>query len=156
MRLGRRMAIDVGKARIGIAICDREAILASPQESVLRSSSITETVSALAKLVAENDIFEVYVGEPLSLSGSDNESTTDARLVASKLSLAIDASVRYVDERFTTVTAAAKLRAAGYSAKTSRSIIDSASAVEILEQALSLEKVSGMVPGTEVGDSVGA
>jgi putative Holliday junction resolvase len=150
------MAIDVGKARIGIAICDREAILASPQESVLRSSSITETVSALAKLVAENDIFEVYVGEPLSLSGSDNESTTDARLVASKLSLAIDASVRYVDERFTTVTAAAKLRAVGYSAKKSRSIIDSASAVEILEQALSLEKVSGMVPGTEVGDSVGA
>ena len=156
MRLGRRMAIDVGKVRIGIAICDREAILASPQESVLRSSSITETVSALAKLVAENDVFEVYVGEPLSLSGSNNESTTDARLVASKLSLAIDASVRYVDERFTTVTAAAKLRAAGYSAKTSRSIIDSASAVEILEQALSLEKVSGMVPGTEVGDSVGA
>jgi putative Holliday junction resolvase len=61
-----------------------------------------------------------------------------------------------IDERFTTVTAAAKLRAAGINSRDSKSIIDSASAVEILESALSLEKSSGIAPGQLVGDHVGA
>lgn len=156
MRVGKRMAFDVGKVRIGVAICDRDAILSSPIEAVPRSESMTDTVTSLAKLVIENDVFEVYVGEPVSLSGSDTESTIDARLVALDLAKSITAPVRLVDERLTTVTAATKLRAAGHDAKSSKSIIDSASAVEILELALATERSSGSVPGTQVGDSVGA
>lgn len=156
MRVGKRMAIDVGKVRIGVAICDRDAILSSPIEAVSRSESMTDTVTSLAKLVIENDVFEVYVGEPVSLSGSDTESTIDARLVALELAKSITAPVRLVDERLTTVTAATKLRSAGHDAKSSKSIIDSASAVEILELALATERSSGSVPGTQVGDSVGA
>lgn len=113
MRLGRRMAIDVGQARLGVAVCDREAILSSPLEAVSRSKSIMETVTALANLAKEHEVFEVYVGEPISLSGVDTESTIDARVLATELARSIEAAVRMVDERFTTVTAAAKLRAAG-------------------------------------------
>ena len=156
MRLGRRMAIDVGQARLGVAVCDREAILSSPLEAVSRSKSIMETVTALTNLAKEHEVFEVYVGEPISLSGVDTESTIDARVLATELARSIDATVRMVDERFTTVTAAAKLRAAGFNAKSSKSIIDSASAVEILELALDYERQSGLVPGKKVGDSVGA
>ena len=61
-----------------------------------------------------------------------------------------------IDERLTTVSASAKLRASGINAKESKSIIDSASAVEILESALNYEKSSGLAPGILVGDSVGA
>ena len=150
------MALDVGKARIGVAVCDREAILSSPFDSVTRSSSIAETISHLANLVTENDVFEIYVGEPLSLSGLDTLSTTDARFVAAELSKSIGVPVRMIDERLTTVTAASKLREAGFNSKSSKSVIDSASAVEILELALSFEKSSGIAPGTLVGDSVGA
>ena len=156
MRLGRRLALDIGKARIGVALCDREAILSSPLEPVTRRASLSETVSLLAGLVAEHDVIEVYVGEPLSLSGTVTESTSDARLVASELERSVSVPVRMVDERFTTVTAASKLRAAGLNAKSSKSLIDSASAVEILEQALEYERKSGAVPGSAVGDSVGA
>jgi putative Holliday junction resolvase len=116
----------------------------------------SETVASLANLVDEHDVMEVYVGDPLSLSGKQTDSTSDARSLAAELSQAISIPVRLVDERFTTVTAATKLRASGISAKDSKSIIDSASAVEILESALSFEKISGVAPGILVGDSVGA
>lgn len=156
MRTGRRLAVDVGKVRIGIAICDRDAILSSPLEAVGRSSSESDTVASIANLVDTNDVIEVYVGDPLSLSGKANDSTNDARFIAAKLSESLSVPVRMIDERFTTVAATAKLRASGISAKDSKSIIDSASAVEILESALSYEKSSGLAPGHLVGDSVGA
>jgi putative Holliday junction resolvase len=156
MRIGRRLAVDVGRVRLGVALCDQEGILASPLDAVSRSSVSLETVASLANLVDEHDVMEVYVGDPLSLSGKQTDSTSDARSLAAELSQAISIPVRLVDERFTTVTAATKLRASGISAKDSKSIIDSASAVEILESALSFEKISGVAPGILVGDSVGA
>jgi len=156
MRIGRRLAVDVGRVRLGVALCDQEGILASPLEAVSRSSVLSETLLLLANLAAANDVIEVYVGDPLSLSGKETDSTSDARSFASELSQVISVPVRMIDERLTTVTAATKLRASGISSKDSKSIIDSASAVEILESALSFEKSSGLAPGVLVGDSVGA
>ena len=156
MRSGRRLAVDVGRVRLGIALCDQEGILASPLEAVSRSSVLSETVASLANLVDVHNVIEVYVGDPLSLSGKETDSTSDARSVAAELSQSISIPVRLIDERLTTVTAATKLRASGISAKDSKSIIDSASAVEILESALRIEKRSGVAPGVLVGDSVGA
>jgi putative Holliday junction resolvase len=154
--MGRRMAIDVGKVRIGLASCDREAILASPLKSVNRSSETSKTIAELVELVNLNDPIEIYVGEPLALSGKQTESTTDAKLIAFELATCVSIPVRMIDERFTTVTAANKLRAAGMSSRESKLIIDSASAVEVLESAISYEKNTGLAPGHLVGDSVGA
>jgi putative holliday junction resolvase len=63
----------------------------------------------------------------------------------------IELPVRLVDERLTTVSATTKLRQAGKDSRSSRAFIDSASAVEILEQALAFEKASGQAPGVLVG-----
>jgi len=156
MRIGRRLAVDVGKVRIGIAICDREAILSSPLEALARLSNASDSVASIAELVDLYGVIEVYVGDPLSLSGKETASTHDARLIAAELSKSLAIQVRMIDERLTTVSATAKLRASGISAKDSKSIVDSASAVEILESALSFEKSSGLAPGHLVGDSVGA
>ena len=156
MRIGRRLAVDVGRVRLGIALCDQEGILASPLDAVTRSAELSETISSLANLVDTHGVIEVYVGDPLSLSGKETDSTSDARSVAAEISQSISIPVRLIDERLTTVTAATKLRASGISAKDSKSIIDSASAVEILESALRIEKRSGVAPGVLVGDSVGA
>jgi putative Holliday junction resolvase len=156
MRIGRRLAVDVGRVRLGIALCDQEGILASPLDAVTRSAELSETISSLANLLETHGVIEVYVGDPLSLSGKETDSTSDARSVAAELSQSISIPVRLIDERLTTVTAATKLRASGISAKDSKSIIDSASAVEILESALRIEKRSGVAPGVLVGDSVGA
>jgi putative Holliday junction resolvase len=90
MRTGRRLAVDVGKVRIGIAICDREAILSSPLEAVARLSSASETVTSIAQLADTHGVIEVYVGDPLSLSGKETDSTNDARFIASELSKTLE------------------------------------------------------------------
>jgi putative holliday junction resolvase len=153
MEKGRRLAIDVGTVRIGLAICDPDAILSSPLPALIRSRELEETLDAISNLVDEYSPVEVYVGDPISLSGGHSASTLDARIFAMKLADLISVPIRLVDERLTTVTASAKLRSSGKDAKHSRSLIDSASAVEILEQALATLRVSGKTPGELVEGS---
>ena len=153
MEKGRRLAIDVGTVRIGLAICDHDGILSSPLPALIRSSELAETLNKISNLVDEYSPIEVYVGDPISLSGGQSASTQDARSFATKLAELISVPTRLVDERLTTVTASAKLRSSGKDAKQSRSLIDSASAVEILEQALAILKISGKQPGKLVEGS---
>lgn len=147
MERGRRLAIDVGTVRIGLAVCDPDGILSSPLPALARSAELSESLQALSDLIDEHSAVEVYVGDPISLSGRQSASTKDAREFASRLADVISVPVRLVDERLTTVTASAKLRSSGKDAKQSKSLIDSSSAVEILEQALATLRVSGRAPG---------
>jgi putative Holliday junction resolvase len=112
---------------------------------------LPDSLQEILSIVSENGVIEVYVGDPLSLSGSETASTKDAREFALQLSELSSVPVRLVDERLTTVTASAKLRQNGKNAKAAKSLIDSASAVEILEQALSISKQSGKPAGLRVG-----
>ena len=153
MEKGRRLAIDGGSVRIGLAICDPDGILSSPIPALGRSNELMDTLQLVSELVAENSVIEVYVGDPISLSGGQSASTRDAREFAEKLAAQISVPIRLVDERLTTVTASAKLRISGKDAKQSRSLIDSASAVEILEQALATIRVAGKAPGQLVEGS---
>jgi putative Holliday junction resolvase len=155
MRQGKRLALDIGKVRIGVAVCDSECILSSPLAAIKRVPDLSRTVSEIKALVEQLQVLEVYVGEPVSLGGQATQSTEDARVVAEELANAISAPVRMVDERFTTVSAAAKLRSAGLSSRQAKSHIDSASAVEILELALRLERSSGAEPGLRIGTTDG-
>jgi putative Holliday junction resolvase len=102
-------------------------------------------------LISDHGVIEVFVGDPLSLSGSETESTKDARQFANQLAELTSVPVRLVDERLTTVTASSKLRLNGMNAKSSKGLIDSASAVEILEQALLIYKQSGKPAGPRAG-----
>jgi|LakMenEpi03Aug12_release.lakeMendotaPanAssembly.Ray.scaffolds.fasta_scaffold241100_2 putative Holliday junction resolvase len=153
MDKGRRLAIDVGTVRIGLAICDPDGILSTPIPAIGRSSELSDTLGVLSELISENSVIEVFVGDPVSLSGTETASTRDARDFAARLAELISVPIRLVDERLTTVTASAKLRVAGKDAKQSKSLIDSASAVEILEQALATHRVSGISPGELVEGS---
>lgn len=156
MRKGKRLAIDVGTVRFGLAVCDAEGILASPLPVLERSPKVSDSVLALLRVADEQGAFEIYVGEPISLDGSATSSTNDARIIAQELARESIVAVRLIDERFTTVSAASKLRAAGVDSKRARTLIDSASAVEILENALQTERSTRKIPGQLVGDSVGA
>ena len=153
MDKGRRLAIDIGTVRIGLAICDPDGILSTPIPAIGRSSELSDTLGVLSELISENSVIEVFVGDPVSLSGTETASTRDARDFAARLAELISVPIRLVDERLTTVTASAKLRVAGKDAKQSKSLIDSASAVEILEQALATHRISGISPGELVEGS---
>ena len=147
MRSGRRVAIDVGTVRIGVAACDMHAILASGVTTITRKSSIEDTCQELVSVIKEIEPIEIYVGLPIALSGRETASTTDAVELAKHLASLTDIEVRMVDERMTTVTATNALRSSDRSSKSGRKVIDQIAATIILEQAMSFEKNTGQQPG---------
>ncbi len=146
-RRGTRLGIDVGKARVGVARCDPDGLLATPVETVPRDESSVARITALAD---EYSAAELYVGLPLNMRGEDTASTHDAREFAAALAAASALPVRLVDERLSTVSAHAALRSSGRSQRSSRSIVDQVAAVVLLQQALDVEKNTGRPPGTLV------
>jgi putative Holliday junction resolvase len=143
-RTGVRLALDWGDARIGVAACDREGLLAFPVATVRAGDS---AVVDIAALVAEHAPIELIIGLPRSLAGGDGPAAQQMRSHAKILAGTLDIPVRLVDERLTTVTAARRLREGGKKAKQQRGLIDAASAVAILEHALALERAQGRAPG---------
>ncbi|MFK4836757.1 Holliday junction resolvase RuvX [Microbacterium sp. ZW T2_14] len=146
-RRGRRLGIDVGKARVGVATCDPDGLLATPVETVPRNDASVARITALAE---EYSAVELLVGLPMNLRGEDTASTQDARDFAAALAAASALPVRLVDERLSTVSAHAALRSSGRSQRSSRSIVDQVAAVVLLQQALDVEKSTGRPPGTPV------
>ncbi|MBN3932736.1 Holliday junction resolvase RuvX [Streptomyces verrucosisporus] len=151
MRRGRRLAVDVGDARIGVASCDPDGLLATPVETV-PGRDVPAARRRLAELVAEYEPLEVVVGLPRSLNGREGPAAARVRAFAQGLAEAVaPVVVRLVDERMSTVTAAQSMRASGVSSKKGRGRIDQAAAVVILQSALETERVSGRAPGECVG-----
>ncbi|KAF2419148.1 Holliday junction resolvase RuvX [Microbacterium sp. B35-30] len=146
-RRGRRLGIDVGKARVGVATCDPDGLLATPVETVPRDDASVARITALAE---EYSAVELLVGLPMNLRGEDTASTQDARDFAAALAAASALPVRLVDERLSTVSAHAALRSSGRSQRSSRTIVDQVAAVVLLQQALDVEKSTGRPPGTPV------
>jgi putative Holliday junction resolvase len=136
--------VDVGTVRIGVARSDFHGLLATPVETVPRGSGDIPRILAIA---SELDALEIIVGLPLALSGARTASTNDATAFASRLAAATPLVVRLVDERLTTVSAQAALRASGRSSKKSRSVIDQVAAVIIVQHALDFERTAGNLPG---------
>ena len=130
---GRRLGVDVGTVRIGVASSDPDGILATPVETVRRDRT-DKHVKRLARLVTDMDVVEVVVGLPRTLAERTGPSAVDAIAVADALAARIaPIPVRLTDERLTTVTAQRELREAGIKAKGQRAMIDQAAAVGILQ-----------------------
>ncbi|OYO15635.1 Holliday junction resolvase RuvX [Enemella evansiae] len=145
MRTGVRLALDWGDARIGVAACDGAGTLAYPVETVPGNK---QSLDRIAALVAEYEPFEVVVGLPRSLSGSEGPAAAKIRQHALALAGRLSGvQVRLLDERLTTVTAARTLSQRGRKAKQQRAVIDQVAAVTILEQALEAERRTGRPPG---------
>lgn len=145
MRRGRRIALDVGDVRIGVAACDPDGMLATPVETV-RAGKAART--RIAELAAEYQAIEVVVGLPRSLGGQEGPAAAKVRAFATGLAGRLaPLPVRLVDERMTTVTATQGLRASGVRGRRSRSVVDQAAAVVILQHALEAERATGIAPG---------
>lgn len=138
MQRGRRIAFDYGDVRIGVAISDPDSILASPLTTL--QSKDAKLFSQIAALILEYEPIALYVGDPINLSGESSASAAKAKLFSDDLLSKFNIPVTLIDERLSTISAASALRESGLSARDSRSKIDMAAAVAILEQAINLEK----------------
>ncbi|AFV89583.1 MAG: Holliday junction resolvase RuvX [Acidipropionibacterium acidipropionici] len=138
---GTRIAVDWGKARIGVAACDPRGILAYPVETV---ATRDRPIARLVEIIAEYEPVEIIMGLPVALDGTERIAARDVRRAGQRLAEAVaPIPVRYVDERMTTRTAARALHEAGRDARHQRSVIDQAAAVAILEHVLEQARTSG-------------
>ena len=151
MRVGRRLGVDVGDVRVGVATCDPEGLIATPVETVAAGP---ECISRISELAASYDVIEVVVGLPVSLSGREGPAAAKARSFAAELARAVaPVSVRLFDERMSTMTADNQLRGSGMagtnkqSGKKRRAVIDQAAATVILQAALDAERTRNEPPG---------
>lgn len=150
-RTGVRLGIDVGAVRIGVARSDPAGVLAVPVETIDRRRGEEAALGRVAELVAEFGAIEVLVGNPLSLSGRSGAAAHAAAAFAERVAAALPGvSVRLVDERLSTVSAQRDLQAAGRTHRKSRSVVDQAAAVIVVQQAIDSERTTGRPAGTSV------
>lgn len=154
MRTGVRLALDWGKARIGVAACDPGAILAHPVETVAAGP---DAVARIVALVEQYRPLEIVLGLPRTLAGTEGLAAAFIRSAGDELATALPGMpIRLVDERLTTVTASRQLARAGRTTRQQRSVIDQAAAVALLSAALEQERATGtpageLLPDTEPG-----
>jgi putative Holliday junction resolvase len=138
---GRKLGIDVGTVRVGVAISDRDGILATPLMTLQRDMRGSADVEQVASLVTEHAVAEVVVGLPIGLSGRDGPAAQAVRAYAEGLSERIaPVPVRLVDERLTTKTAERVLAGRGVKGRARRTVVDQAAAVVILQAALDADR----------------
>ena len=138
MERGRRIAFDYGDVRIGVAASDQDSILVSPITTLATSSR--NLFKEIAEIFEEVNPIAVYVGKPTNLSGVDSIATSKVLNFVNDLKKITEIPISLVDERMSTVSASRSLREAGLDSKKSKSIIDMAAAVGILEFAITMEK----------------
>lgn len=132
---GRRLGVDFGEVRVGVALSDPSGILATPLVTLNRDRSGGTDLDALAALVAEHEVVEVVVGLPRTLAGRHGPAAQAAAVYARTLAerLGDGVQVRLTDERLTTVSAARVLAERGVRGRKQRAVVDQAAAVEILQ-----------------------
>jgi putative holliday junction resolvase len=130
---GRRLGIDVGAVRVGVAICDPDGVLATPLVTVPRDVGGGSDLRTIAGLVAEHEAVGAVVGLPRTLAGRDGPAAEAARTFADALRGVLDVPVELSDERLTTVVATRQLRERGVKGRKQRAVVDQAAAVAILQ-----------------------
>lgn len=131
---GRRIGVDVGAVRVGIALTDPAPMLATPLVTLQRDEDAGSDLAELVRLIAEHEVVEVVIGLPKTLAGRHGTAADSAHSYAEALATRIDPiPVRFHDERLTTVTASRMLSQRGVRGKRQRAVVDQAAAVEILQ-----------------------
>ena len=137
MSFGRRLGIDYGATRIGIAICDADGLVSTPLTTLKNDRKIFHELSTI---IDENCIVGIYLGQPKHLSGVEGATVESVAAFGERLSQSFGLPVKYVDERLTSSAAEKRLKASGKSARESKGLIDQLAAVSILELGITLEK----------------
>lgn len=134
---GRVLAIDYGDKRIGLAISDPSATIATPAGFIERRAGKRPPVAELVRRFEALDATHIVIGLPLDGDGNDTPRSMEVRQVAAALTERTGARVRLVDERFTTAAALRAIRELGGSTRGRKGDVDALAATVLLQHALS-------------------
>jgi putative holliday junction resolvase len=129
----RAVGIDLGSARIGVAVSDPSGVLASPHTVIRRGRSHADDHRAVVEIVDEVGAGVVVVGMPLSLDGSAGPAAKLVEAEVEELRDVLEVPVEVYDERFTTVTAERSLGESGVRGRARRKVVDQAAAAVLLQ-----------------------
>jgi putative Holliday junction resolvase len=127
------MALDVGESRVGVAVGETEVRLATPRSALERRGRVADDVWVVLSVAADEGVGELVVGIPLSLSGKEGQQARSVLTFVDELRAQTEMRVNTVDERYSTVEAERRMRAAGAKPSRNRGRVDSAAAAIILQ-----------------------
>lgn len=133
------MSVDLGKARTGLAICDKTEFLASPYKVIFEKSP-NKLPDKIAEAAKEAQAEMLVVGLPKNMDGTEGESAQNARSVAQMLSELTGLPVEMQDERGTTITAHSFLNDTNTRGKKRKNVVDEVAATIILQNFLDKRK----------------
>ena len=128
----RVAAVDLGKARVGIAVSDELGMLAHSR-GFLDGRDRKALLAALVALAKEEELGRFLVGLPLRMTGEGGAEAKAALAFAQTLAEATGLEVELVDERLTTVEAHRQLRASGVDARRGKGLVDGVAAAVLLQ-----------------------
>lgn len=140
MSFGRRLGVDYGETRVGLAICDIDGLVATPLTTLRNDKTL---FSRLEEIIAEHQIKGIYLGKPKQLSGVEGATVELVAAFAVRFSESFEIPITYVDERLTSAEAQRRLTESGKSSKETRGLVDQLAALSILELGLQVEKNRG-------------
>ncbi len=135
------IAVDYGKSRTGLAICDKKEILSFPL-GVVEEKNMEILCEKIKEKIIENKAELAIIGLPKNMDGSLGESAKNSKKLGEKLKSIININIDFWDERKTTVTAHEYLNQTNTRGKKRKSIIDAVSATIILQNYLDYRKKS--------------
>ena len=94
----RLMGIDPGRKRVGIAISDENKIIATPYTTIIKNK-YSDFVKEIIKVVEENQIKGIVIGNPINMDGTESQSSQSAKDLAINLSKDVTENVTLWDER---------------------------------------------------------
>ena len=131
----RSLGLDVGDARIGVALSDPEGILASAF-SVVERKDDSLAIKGIVDIIKEKEVGQIVVGLPRSLDGSLGWQVTKVKKFTRRLSRYTKVPMVYRDERLTTVMARRLKRLSGGKKGKGKSNDDAQAAAVILQNYL--------------------
>ncbi len=130
------MALDVGDVRIGVAVSDFMHIIANPLETYTRRGDIANDAQYIANLAKQQEVELFVSGLPLGLNGQENEQTAKTRQFIDELKKHTQTPIKFMDERFTTISAERVLIEGNVRRENRKKVIDKVAATIILQNYL--------------------
>jgi putative Holliday junction resolvase len=138
----RILGIDHGDARFGLALSDELGMLAHPLETI-KVKEQPDLAGYIAKIIEREKVEVVVIGMPRNMDGTYGPAAEKVKAFAESLKAKSPCTVKFWDERLTTVAAQKSLHESGRNVKQGRSVIDQVAAQMILQGYLDAQAMMG-------------
>jgi putative Holliday junction resolvase len=129
----RILGIDYGESRIGIAVSDPMGWTAQGLETVRSKDGMKKALARILEIIKQYEIKDIVIGYPLNMNGTKGPRTERTEEFIIKLLAFGEYNITRWDERLTTVSAHRTMNELGVKAANKKNIVDTMSAVFILQ-----------------------